>query len=78
MRTDEETFNLEIVTPWREHLMIQVAPLKPDVPIHSGPYRLLNQRCSYHHCNRLYPNAERGTKIYCSTEVPGKIQIVST
>ena len=60
MQTDEETFNLEIVTPWAERLMIQIAPPKPDVSIHPGPYRLVNQRCSYHGCNRLYTIAERG------------------
>jgi hypothetical protein len=57
MQTADETFNLEIVTPWAERLMIQIAPPKPDVPIHPVPYRLLNRRCSYHDCNRLYATA---------------------
>jgi len=31
MPTAEETFNLEIVTPWGERLMIQIVPPKPDL-----------------------------------------------
>jgi hypothetical protein len=72
MQTAEETFNLEIVTPWGEHLMIEIVPPKPDVRIDPGPYRLLNQRCSYHDCNRLYATAERSNKVYCSQECPEK------
>jgi hypothetical protein len=72
MQTADEIFNLEIVTPWAERLMIQIAPPKPDVSIHPGPYRLVNQRCSYHGCNRLYTIAERGSKIYCSAECQEK------
>jgi hypothetical protein len=72
MQTADEIFNLEIVTPWAERLMILIAPPKPDVSIHPGPYRLVNQRCSYHGCNRLYPIAERGSKIYCSAECQEK------
>jgi len=71
-QTADEIFNLEIVTPWAERLMIQIAPPKPDVPVHPGPYRLVNQRCSYHGWNRLYTIAERGSKIYCSAECQEK------
>jgi hypothetical protein len=71
-RLPTKIFNLEIVTPWAERLIIQIAPPKPDVPIHPGPYRLVNQRCSYHGCNRLYTIAERGSKIYCSAKCQEK------
>jgi hypothetical protein len=72
MQIAEETFHLEIVTPWGERLMIQIVPPKPYLPVHPGPYRLLIQRCSYHGCNRLYTIAERGSKIYCSAKCQEK------
>jgi hypothetical protein len=52
--------------------MIQIVPPKPDVRLDPGPYRLLNQRCSYHDCNRLYTIAERRKKIYCSEDCQEK------
>jgi hypothetical protein len=50
------------LTPWGERLIIEIMPPKPDVPSHPVPYRLLNRRCSYHDCNRLYATAERSNK----------------
>ena len=72
MQTDEESCNLEIVTPWGERLIIEIMPPKAVVPSHPGPYRLLNRRCSYHDCNRLYATAERSNKVYCSQECQEK------
>ena len=58
----------------RKGQLIRLAPLRSlgVESYHAGPYRLVNQRCSYHDCNRLYTIAERGSKIYCSAECQEK------
>ena len=64
------TFKVEITTPWRERLAIDVQPPKPDISLDLGPYRRLNRRCAYYACNRLYE--QRGKKLYCSEKCQEK------
>lgn len=56
---------IDVTLPWGELLHLLVERPKPDVLIEECSYYRVEQRCAYHKCNRLYPVAERGNRIYC-------------
>jgi len=62
---------MEVVTPFGEVLRLKI-PFPKALPVEPGPYYRVEARCDYFRCNRLFPIAERGNKLYCSDECAEK------